>query len=177
MILTCPECGTQYVVKDGAIPPQGRQVRCASCKHSWHQDPELSEAPVEEESVAEAAMIDPSTGPEAEERAYQEATIAAEDQPGDAPVGEPQPVEEPEPPAGYAPVEPTASAREMVEDAPTEPVPPPDYAEPAVAEEPAPPAEEAPADDAPVAAAAKPAAAAEPAPAAEPAQAQAAPAP
>ena len=40
MILTCPSCATQYVVKDGAIPPLGRQVRCASCKHSWHQDPE-----------------------------------------------------------------------------------------------------------------------------------------
>ncbi|MEO5971985.1 MAG: zinc-ribbon domain-containing protein, partial [Sphingomicrobium sp.] len=42
MILTCPACGTQYVVKDGAIPPGGRQVRCASCRHSWHQDPELA---------------------------------------------------------------------------------------------------------------------------------------
>src|SRR5206468_6526683 len=40
MILTCPNCATQYVVKDGAIPPQGRQVRCANCKHSWHQDPD-----------------------------------------------------------------------------------------------------------------------------------------
>ena len=40
MILTCPECGTQYVVKDGAIPRGGRQVRCASCRHSWHQDPD-----------------------------------------------------------------------------------------------------------------------------------------
>src|SRR6185437_5574423 len=40
MILTCPDCGTQYVVKDDAIPPEGRQVRCAACKHSWHQDPE-----------------------------------------------------------------------------------------------------------------------------------------
>ena len=37
MILTCPACGTSYVVKDGAIPAQGRQVRCASCKHSWHE--------------------------------------------------------------------------------------------------------------------------------------------
>ena len=41
MILTCPACDTKYVVKDDAIPPGGRQVRCASCKHSWHQDPEL----------------------------------------------------------------------------------------------------------------------------------------
>ncbi len=40
MILTCPECGTKYVVKDGAIPDGGRKVRCAACKHSWHQDPE-----------------------------------------------------------------------------------------------------------------------------------------
>ncbi|WP_205479869.1 zinc-ribbon domain-containing protein [Sphingomonas arenae] len=45
MILTCPECGTRYVVKDGAIPPQGRQVRCASCKASWHQDPEGLDPP------------------------------------------------------------------------------------------------------------------------------------
>jgi len=43
MILTCPACGTQYVVKDGAIPPGGRQVRCASCRHSWHQDPDDSD--------------------------------------------------------------------------------------------------------------------------------------
>jgi predicted Zn finger-like uncharacterized protein len=44
MILTCPACDTKYVVKDGAIPPGGRQVRCASCKHSWHQDPEVTAA-------------------------------------------------------------------------------------------------------------------------------------
>ena len=57
MILTCPTCGTQYVVKDGAIPPGGRQVRCASCKHSWHQDPPAAEdteaAPAEAEGAAE----------------------------------------------------------------------------------------------------------------------------
>src|SRR3569833_2220953 len=108
MILTCPSCGTQYVVKDGAIPPGGRQVRCASCKHSWHQDTEegaeVTEAPAaaaesaseeagasnydqvpaddgadedEDESFAEAALIDPSTssGPELEERAYEESLM------------------------------------------------------------------------------------------------------
>jgi predicted Zn finger-like uncharacterized protein len=76
MILTCPNCGTQYVVKDGAIPPHGRQVRCASCKHSWHQDPEEPPFEDDEETLAEATMIDPPTGPEAEERAYEEALVA-----------------------------------------------------------------------------------------------------
>ena len=87
MILTCPNCGTQYVAKEGAIPPQGRQVRCAACKHSWHQDPEPAEAESEkDESVAEATLIDPRSGPEAEERAYEEAALAPE---------QPQPIASP----------------------------------------------------------------------------------
>ena len=120
MILTCPDCGTQYVVKDDAIPPEGRQVRCAACKHSWHQDPETSadaahaasatetkdtltdqsppqaedvgaesasaEAPPEydagdsaaaDESLAEATLVEPRSGPEAEQRAYEEAMLDA----------------------------------------------------------------------------------------------------
>lgn len=96
MILTCPSCGTQYVVKDGAIPPGGRQVRCAACKHSWHEDPEVTsesesrpveESPAEsppssdaeEESFAEATLIEPRSGPEAEERAYEETAIGADE--------------------------------------------------------------------------------------------------
>jgi predicted Zn finger-like uncharacterized protein len=99
MILTCPNCGTQYVVKDDAIPPEGRQVRCAACKHSWHQDPaptsaaepeaaaelepvapsepipETEDQPSEEENLTEATMIEPRSGPEIEERAYEEAVI------------------------------------------------------------------------------------------------------
>lgn len=108
MILTCPNCGTQYAVKDGAIPPEGRQVRCAACKHSWHQDPDIAvtpgpeadersepsaaafervgetsgaeaeEPPSEDESLAEASFIEPRSGPEAEERAYEEAVIEGE---------------------------------------------------------------------------------------------------
>jgi predicted Zn finger-like uncharacterized protein len=110
MILTCPSCGTQYVVKDDAIPPEGRQVRCAACKHSWHQNPEAptgrsepltepesttapeapastgdsipAEAPNEsasnDEDLAEATLIDPRSGPEAEERAYEEAVMEGE---------------------------------------------------------------------------------------------------
>jgi predicted Zn finger-like uncharacterized protein len=130
MILTCPSCGTQYVVKDGAIPPQGRQVRCASCKHSWHQD---SEAAADDgETFAEAAIIEPSTGPEAEERAYQAAALAADEPPAEAAAGdatehpgEAAPSEDATTiPAGYAPVEPVApSDEDSVEAAPAAPEP------------------------------------------------------
>jgi predicted Zn finger-like uncharacterized protein len=152
MILTCPNCGTQYVVKDGAIPPEGRQVRCAACKHSWHQDPELAtlpeegpeaanasdpeqephpdgeadaipetddRAPGEDESLSEATLIEPRSGPEAEERAYEEAVIEGETEgpatsAADEPVPENTPAEpemaEPEPAAADWEEPPTAEA-------------------------------------------------------------------
>jgi predicted Zn finger-like uncharacterized protein len=124
MILTCPDCGTQYVVKDGAIPPEGRQVRCAACKHSWHQDPDAesvaaaeaepvaaadeprgevpveqgAEAEPEDESLAEATMIEPRSGPEAEERAFDEAVVEGEAAEGPSPAIEQSDVSETTPP-------------------------------------------------------------------------------
>ena len=40
MILTCPSCATRYNVKAGAIPPEGRTVRCAACGNKWHAEPD-----------------------------------------------------------------------------------------------------------------------------------------
>ena len=45
MIIACPACATRYVVPDSAIAVEGRTVRCAKCRHSWHQDGPATVAP------------------------------------------------------------------------------------------------------------------------------------
>ena len=112
MILTCPSCGTQYAVKDGAIPAGGRKVRCAACGHSWHQDPDS--APSDGEAPqTEAAAPSPETP----------ATDAVEaDQPGVAGID----AEPAEPMQAYEEIQPIAPGAPLVEPPAAVPVPPPD---------------------------------------------------
>ena len=106
MILTCPACDTKYVVKDGAIPPGGRQVRCASCKHSWHQDPD--EMPAEPERRADIDLGGPPPPqPDMEEQPLAEAPAEAEATPMIA--AEPQPGQDEKSPWGAISSEPVAS--------------------------------------------------------------------
>lgn len=113
MILTCPSCGTQYAVKDGAVPPEGRKVRCAACGHSWHQAGEptpTAEPELQDDSSRETTQASPeadsSWGPEA----------GGEEEPRSEIVGQ-------------SPVEPIAPGAPLVEPPTAVPVPPPDAEE------------------------------------------------
>lgn len=37
MEITCPNCGARFRVPTDAIPPEGRDIVCANCRQSWHQ--------------------------------------------------------------------------------------------------------------------------------------------
>ncbi len=66
MLLVCPSCRTRYVVPDNAIGSAGRQVRCASCRHSWFQDGPKSVAPPPLEPVVPPPPPPPVTSVPAE---------------------------------------------------------------------------------------------------------------
>lgn len=107
MILTCPACDTKYVVKDGAIPPAGRQVRCAACKHSWHQDPE----PAAEEASPDSFDLGGPPPPAMEaEPPMAEVPPAAEAEGEIAGEPQPNPGEAEESPWGTVAAEPAGSA-------------------------------------------------------------------
>ena len=109
MLLVCHSCRTRYAVPDNAVGVDGRQVRCANCKHSWFQ---AAVAPQVAPVPAVAAPVDTQSAPPAE------ATPPVQAVPPATPVGEPTPTPVPQPaPPPPTFVAPTAVDAERANDA------------------------------------------------------------
>lgn len=101
MLIVCPSCASQYELDAAKLGPEGRKVRCANCKTSWHVEPAVLPEPPSEaetqallaEELARAASIDAEITAIAAEGAQQDAT-------GETPAVEALPVVEAPPAAG-----------------------------------------------------------------------------
>lgn len=57
MRLVCPNCDAEYEVPDEVIPPEGRDVQCSNCGHTWFEGP--VNAATEQEPVEAPAPAAP----------------------------------------------------------------------------------------------------------------------
>ncbi|MCW8914597.1 MAG: zinc-ribbon domain-containing protein [Magnetovibrio sp.] len=86
MIITCPNCGTHYDVKPGAIGPTGSMMRCRRCGYTWQQSI-IHSIEVREQQVTMPAP----------EHVVMPSAPEPAPAPPPMPVPEPEPIPEPEP--------------------------------------------------------------------------------
>ena len=108
MNLTCPSCGTTFLIEPAQLGPAGRRMRCGACRHTWRQEPVTEDqAPAPTPPPTPTATPTPEPEPAADPAAEQAAAKAVAEPfaPSAADAGAskaPEPAK-PDPPAEAAP--------------------------------------------------------------------------
>ncbi len=80
MRLTCPNCEAQYQVPDEVIPPEGRDVQCSNCGHTWFQasleEPDALPETEDAMTATQATDADLAPPPEPEPDPFDEQELA-----------------------------------------------------------------------------------------------------
>ena len=105
MRLTCPNCDAIYEVPAEAVPPEGRDVQCTNCGHSWFQEHPEGALP---EEVERRPAVTPDARRVLEEEAAREMAARAEER-GRARKPRRAPVPVPRDPEDDPEVEPSAA--------------------------------------------------------------------
>lgn len=85
MRLVCPSCAAEYEVDDTAIPPEGRDVQCSNCGHTWLQYPEGWKEDASDDTLeAESGEAEVSTEEDEAEEATPEDEQELEPEPEEA---------------------------------------------------------------------------------------------
>ncbi|HTH16176.1 MAG TPA: DUF3426 domain-containing protein [Magnetospirillum sp.] len=61
MLISCPNCATNFSVPDKALAPKGRTLKCAKCGHKWFQAPAAS---ANDFALDESSFPPPPSAPE-----------------------------------------------------------------------------------------------------------------
>lgn len=107
MILNCPSCGAKFKVDQALLGDEGRDVRCGSCGHGWHQAPEPDEPSVVagedlELELNDEPEIESIPGPEEVEEPGIDLTTEPDPEPDSVPEPAAQLRAEPERPSAAA---------------------------------------------------------------------------
>ena len=120
MRLTCPNCGAQYEVPDGVIPPEGLDVQCSNCGNTWFQDQDADPAqdiqPVAQDDFEPQAEAEVQAEDDVWEDAVPEQSDAEPELPAEEPASafhdtDPAPLDEDEWPEEEPEVEAPGQAR------------------------------------------------------------------
>ncbi|MEM8697127.1 MAG: MJ0042-type zinc finger domain-containing protein [Pseudomonadota bacterium] len=106
MILVCPACSTRYLVPDTAIGVDGRQVRCANCKHSW-----FAEGPETVAKIEPVSAPPPPPPPAPVQQEFPEPP--AEESPAETPLPRPATADDTDPFAHEPPFKPRRNPAKM----------------------------------------------------------------